>query len=408
MLYLWLILVTCLTKFALAGPALADDWSQWRGPNRNGVVTSSLRFGPQSKVTTQWTAEVGTGFSSVVVSGDKLVTLGNIDHQDVVSCLSLLTGEKLWSEQSPAPLDPNLFEGGPTSTPLITDQEVITVSRLGQVFCRRLTDGAIVWQYDITKELKYNVPTWGFSGSPLRYKDTILLNAGSHGICLNAKTGKLIWSSSNDVDAGYSSPILVSPESSESAGNENVLMLNAKAIYSVDAQSGEIRWEERWITRYGINAADPLLIDSSHLLVSSGYGKGTAMIQFSNDESKLAWRKRDIKTQMSPGIVTQGIAFAIDGDEGDSPNLVCFEPKTGDIRWIETEFGAGSMIATQEQLLILKENGKLVVCDLDSETYAPDSELSINSGKCWTPPVLVENKVISRNASGTVTCSLVQ
>ncbi|MBT5017197.1 MAG: alcohol dehydrogenase, partial [Planctomicrobium sp.] len=91
----------------LAVPRLfAEDWTQWRGPNRDGKIESKIHFTKSTQFKTEWTAEVGIGFSSMVVADVFLVTLGHADEQDKVTCLNALTGEKIWEQSYVAALDP--------------------------------------------------------------------------------------------------------------------------------------------------------------------------------------------------------------------------------------------------------------------------------------------------------------
>ncbi len=401
--WLWAVLTICSLGQPLLGEELVQDWKQWRGPHRNGMVESSLRFTAQSRIETSWEGNVGTGFSSPVVSASYLIAMGNIDDYDIVTALGAQSGEKLWEFKYASPLDPNLFEGGPTSTPAIHEERVVSLGRQGLVHCLDLKTGELLWKYDIVKSLKYNIPTWGFAGSPLIVDGHVFLNAGSHGVCLNLKDGELLWASSNDEEAGYSSPLQLLGEQSN-----KLLMMNAKSLNAVDAKDGDLLWAQRWITRYGINAADPLLVSDDSVLVSSGYGKGTGLVQFTSGEAELLWRTRAVRTQMSPGVLIEKAVYAIDGDEGDSPQLVCFSPMTGELYWSQEEFGTGTLVAANNQILVLGGSGELTVFEANTKEFQPILTKKLTSGKCWTPLVLVGNRIYSRNASGAVVCSVVQ
>lgn len=395
-----LVLPICVLFFSAT---LHAEWPQWRGPERNGIVQSAIRFTRSTKLEEKWRAHVGTGFSSIVVSDGRLVTMGNADDRDLVTCLDAATGEQLWQYRYDAPLDPNLFKGGPTATPAIADNRVFTISRQGRVLCLSLTNGKRLWEFDIAKELGYNIPSWGFAGSPLIHNDHLFLNAGSHGVCLQASRGTVFWKSSNEEDAGYSSPLFANIN-----GLAAILLLNAKSLNCVNASNGELLWSERWITRYGINAADPILLPEHRLLVSSGYGKGTGLVQYDQKSVELLLRNREVRTQMSPGVLVDGAVYAIDGDEGDAPRLVCFDPQNIALHWSLENFGAGSLMGVNDQILIFAEDGKLSVIESNHTEFSLVLQAQINSGQCWSPPILVGDSLYSRNSDGVVTCSAVQ
>jgi outer membrane protein assembly factor BamB len=90
-----------------AGGALAQDWPQWRGPNRDNKVVGFVA--PKSwpkELTKKWTAPVGKGEASPVLLGDKVFTFGRIDGNEVAICLDAATGKEVWKEKcnrSPLP-----------------------------------------------------------------------------------------------------------------------------------------------------------------------------------------------------------------------------------------------------------------------------------------------------------------
>ncbi len=390
---LLLVLATCLPVCA------QQDWPQWRGPNRDGHAppVASPAFTNSTVFRIAWTANVGTGFSSIVVSQGKVITVGNREENDTISCLKEDDGSLVWKQAYPAPLDPNLFEGGPTATPTIAGDRVYAISRRGDVHCLNLADGAIFWKRRIVEDHSINVPSWGFAGSPLVLADRLILNAGSHGVCLATKTGETLWHSDNTEDAGYTSPVPV-----RLGDTDLVLLESGKSLTSVDPNTGDALWTSPWVTRYGINAADPLVLGEGRVLVSSGYGKGTALVRFSAAESEQVWRVREFKNQMSPGVLIDGTVFGFDGDSGSEVRLVALDPETGEVRWSEVGFGAGSLIAVGRQLLILSETGELVAADVDRTGMRVLSRQQILSGKCWTPVAYACGAVYARNAAGDV------
>ncbi|MEW4490134.1 PQQ-binding-like beta-propeller repeat protein [Thalassoglobus sp. JC818] len=381
----------------------AGDWPQWRGPMRNGHSEEELPVGSELILPTVWETSVGTGMSSLVVSQNRLVTIGNVDDHDIVQCLDATTGDSLWQHRYPEPLDPNLFEGGPTSTPLIVDGTVYTISRQGKIFALGLESGLVQWEFDVLEELELNVPTWGFSGSPLQYGETVIFNVGSHGLALNRQSGEIVWQSNNDEDAGYTSPTIF-----ESGGKDYCLIVSGKTFNVVRPESGEVVASERWITRYGINAADPIVLDEEHILLSSGYGKGTALFQFDDEELSQLWRNRDLRIQMSPGVLVDGIVYGIDGDAGNESALVCLNPMTGDAYWKETIPGPASLLVAENAIGMLGESGLWTQFRNSKEGFESLGESEVNSTRCWTPPVLAHGRLYTRNANGRIVCSDVQ
>src|ERR1043165_8395297 len=91
---LWLGPSMFALLLALACAARADDWPQWRGPNRNGISRETGWQAQWSSPPTKlWQAGVGVGYSSEAVANGRLYTMGNVDETDYVYCLDANSGK---------------------------------------------------------------------------------------------------------------------------------------------------------------------------------------------------------------------------------------------------------------------------------------------------------------------------
>jgi outer membrane protein assembly factor BamB len=389
--------IACWAALACAPLAGAADWPCWRGPNHDSTA-EPLTVKADSSFEETWKAEVGTGFSSVVIVDQRAWTMGNVDDKDSVICLKVETGEHVWRHDYPAPLDPNLFEGGPTSTPTFFGGRLFTISRRGEVFCLDAESGQVHWQVDLPGALALDIPSWGFSGSPLVQGDNVVLNVGSSGVALNRATGQIAWSSDNSDEAGYSTPLRFVQD-----GRELLLIMSGKSANCVDPTTGDVVWKHRWVTRYGVNAADPHPFEG-HVFLSSGYGKGSALLKLTSADPEELWRSRDLRNQLSPGILSEGHVYAVDGDAGGECDLVCFSIETQKRAWSYPGLGAASLIRSGENLIVLSEKGELVIAPLSSTTFEPTLRQQVTDGRCWTMPALANGHVYVRNSAGVATC----
>jgi len=99
-----MIRVLPILSFALAACALAADWPQWRGPNRDGAavgVTLPQTWPKTLKET--WRVDVGEGLSSPVVVGNRIYIHARRQGDEAVSCLDLADGKTVWNGRYPAP-----------------------------------------------------------------------------------------------------------------------------------------------------------------------------------------------------------------------------------------------------------------------------------------------------------------
>lgn len=388
---------TLLASFATVAFqfAPADDWPVFRGMDRNGIATDES-FSSEGKITAVWKAEVGLGYSAPVVSGGKVVITGhNGADTDTVFCFDEKSGEELWTFSYPQPLADLYFQGGTTGTLTFDGDKLFHVAREGEVFCLSVKDGSVIWKKHLQDEFGYSKPTWGFTGAPFVMGERVFLTAGESGIALNKNNGAEIWKSKNE-EAGYSSPFPIK------RGETQYLIFTNKRFYvCVEAATGEAVWEYRWMTRYGVNAADPV-ISGDKIFISSGYGKGAVMVSWdgSSDPVKI-WQSRDLKTQMNAAVLIDGYLYGVDGNESvDGTGLKCLEFATGETQWIETSIGHGTVSAVGNQLVVLSESGTLQIGEASPSGFSPAVSEEVLPGRVWTVPVVANGRIYARNEGG--------
>lgn len=381
-----------------AGSASAEDWPCWRGPARSGISaeTGGLDLWPTDGPKVLWKAEVGIGFSSFAVAKGRVYTIGNANDADTVFCLDAEKGQVLWYHPYPSELGDKFFEGGPTSTPTVDGDRVYTIGRWGDLFCFSASDGKIVWSSNVAKETGMPIPAWGFGGSPLVLGDLLLLNIGEAGLALEKASGRIVWKSAA-AECGYSTPLPL-------PGDKGlVLFSNGKQFVAADARTGKESWRVKWVTTYGVNAADPL-VSTDTMFVSTGYGKGAALFRLGAGDPQVVWQSRVLRCQMNPGVLIGGHVYGVDNDSGQKTSLKCVELATGAEKWSVPLANVGSVTAAGDRLIVLSGDGELLVGPATPEGFKPAGRSKVLSGKCWTVPVLANGRILCRNAEGQVVC----
>lgn len=379
--------------------ARAEDWPQWRGPQRNGTSTETgwRDTWPAEGPPIAWKAKVGLGFSGFVVARDRAFTLGHADGQDTVWCFDAAAGKILWKHSYPAELGDKFFEGGTTGTPTVAGDRVFTLSRWGDLFCFEAATGKIVWQKNIQKETGTRVPDWGFTGAPLVHENLLVLNVGDAGLALDPATGKILWQSANK-SAGYSAPLPIRRD-----GQWLALLGNGGAYVAVHLRDGKEAWRIRWLTEYGINASDPI-VEGDRLFLSTGYGKGGGLFKLGAAEPEQLWKTKKLRTQMNAAVLFQGHLYGTDGDTTEKAALKCLDFATGDEKWTQPGFGSGAVILADGKLIALGGTGELLVAPATPDGFKPTARAQVLGGKCWTAPVLANGRVYCRNGRGDVVC----
>lgn len=392
-------LASFLFALSFALTADCDEWPRFRGPFLDGISreTSWSDFSDHDQPTMLWTQDVGAGISGVVTSESLLYTIGNVDDADVVRCIEAGNGKPAWSFSYPCPLDPNEFEGGPTSTPTVDGASLYTLSRLGQLHCFEKHTGKLRWTVNAAEDNDIRVPAWGFSGSPLVIGDTLLLNVGEAGLALNANTGKLLWKSA-DKDAGYSSMVPITQQSKSA-----IVFGSARSYVCVEIESGKELWRQRWLTTFGCNAADPIVSGDS-VFLSSGYNRGSALLKNTGDGLDIIWKNKELQNQLSTSILMDGFLYGIHGDVDTGTQLRCMELATGNVAWTANSFHPNAIAAAGNRLIIITSDGELVIAEASSQEFQTISQHKVIDGKCWTSPTLSDGRLYVRTVDGNLTC----
>jgi outer membrane protein assembly factor BamB len=380
--------------------AAAADWPQWRGPQVNGI---SQETGWQSKWSGNgpkvlWTAQAGLGFSSFVVAKGRVYTTGHADEKDTVFCFDAVTGKQQWKHTYPADLGDKYYEGGTSATPTVDGDRVYHLSRWGDTFCFDAASGKIIWQTNVQKDTGANIPDWGFAGAPLVHGNLLILNVGRSGCALDKITGTVVWKSDED-NAGYSTPLL----RKRSDGGVEVILGSGRSYLAVNPKDGTILWEHRWNTSYGVNASDPI-VSGDHVLISTGYNKGAALLKIDGSAPVQVWQNRSFRNQFTSSVLIDGHVYGIDNDENKSASLKCIDFMTGAVKWTDESVGFGSLMAADGKLIVLASKGELITANASPQKFDVISRASVLDGKSWSQPVLANGRIYVRNAPGKVVC----
>lgn len=389
--------LAALLALAPALPLRADDWPQWRGPNRDGLSAEKnwKRTWPAGGPTRLWERNVGISCSSLAVVGDRVYTIGNADDTDTVYALDAATGAIIWKHSYPCPLDPHQFEGGSGATPSVDGDRVYTVSRAGHLRCLNRADGKAVWIKHLEKDLGGKAPTWGYSGSALVLDQLVILDVGAPGgstVALDKQTGATVWRSGDD-GAGYAT---VAPFTH--GGRTLLACFNAFGLVIRDAAQGREIARHAWKTSYDVNSATPI-IDGDRIFISSGYNKGAALLRFTGSALQPVWENRKMRNHFNSSVLWQGHLYGF-----DESALACVAFATGEQKWKQDGLGKGSLMIADGQLIVLGERGDLVIAEATPAGFQESARAKVLKDRCWVVPVLAGGRIYVKNNVGQVAC----
>ncbi len=388
-------MLTLALPLALCGaladptPPARDDWPQWGGPTRSGV-SSETGWSSQGKPQPLWKVQLGIGYSSVAVKGQRVYTLGYDDELDldVVYCLDAATGAEIWTHAYPAKIWDLYHGGGTLTTPALDGAHVYVSEREGGLLCLKAESGEVVWSKQAAQEFGVTPPQWGFSGSPVVLGERVILNYGKV-FAFDKHTGKPVWQSKKDYGDAYSTPI------DFRLGQKPALAVFAgTGLVVLASEDGAELAFTPWETQYKVNAMTPVVLDQ-RVFISSGYDRGCALIDFSGASPKVAWENKGMRNQMSGSVPWQGHLYGF-----DDKVLKCIDLE-GQELWRERGLGQGALSIADGRLLVLSEDGELIVAEASSAAYRELARTKVfDGGICWTVPVLSAGVVYARNHAG--------
>ena len=386
--------ILLLLDVAGAPGAAAEDWPKWRGPNGDGVSTESgwqSRF-PAGGPRVLWQRDVGFGYAAVAVSSGRLYTAGWSAGEEHIYCLNEGDGKPIWDKSYPAKRHNCMHEGGPAATPEVDGDRVYSVGKEGVLVCLDADDGKPRWDRRLPGEFGVSIPQWGFAGSPVVLGDALLVDVGRI-IALDKMTGEKIWRT-DDYGPAYSTPTPF-----KHRGRQLIAAFPAYGLVVLDATTGRELASHAWETSYKVNAATPIVV-GDRIFITSGYGKGAALLRFDGRRLTVIWENIEMRSKMSTPVLIAGHLYGF-----DDKRLKCLDFATGERKWVQAGLGLGCLMAADGKLIILSEDGKLAIADASPSAYTQISGAQIlDASDCWTMPVLASGRIYCRSSKGQLVC----
>ncbi|NNE01131.1 MAG: PQQ-like beta-propeller repeat protein [Pirellulaceae bacterium] len=370
------------------------------GPNLDGISTQSdwSTQWPDDQLPIAWSQEIGIGFSSVSIVDDRLYTMGNVDTAESVYCFDATTGEPVWKHSYACELVAVLYEGGPGSTPTVDGDSVYAVGKEGQLMCLAAADGKLRWQKNLQDDLGVPLHEWGFNASPLILDDQVIVAVGRL-VSYDKATGEKRWQSEPHT-AGYGC-VRAFPHD----GRRLLATLDSDGLRISDASDGtEVAFTD-WKSPFRTNATTPIIHDDT-FFISTGYQIGCGLFRLADDELQEIYVNREMRNHFNNSILHKGLLYGFDGNSnlGRVVHLKCMDHKTGEVLWKHRGLGCGSLMIADDKLIVLSDDGRLLVAPASSDGFEPLAEAQILEGRCWTVPVLHNRRVYARNAAGKLVC----
>jgi len=385
--------LTLLISTAVTQPSgQGVDWFQWRGPNRDGksLETGLLKTWPAQGPTQLWrTSGAGIGFSSFAASGGRLYTLGDRGDREYVIAFDANSGKLAWQSPIGASFSNNQGDG-PRGTPTIDGDRLYALGGNGDFVCLDAKTGKAVWTKNVLREFGGRNISWGLSESPLVVTDRVLVQAGGPNagiVALNKMTGAPIWRSHSD-EAGYSSAVLATV-----GGTQQAVFFTAERALGVSVRDGRELWSYDKVANRTANIATPI-VSGNRVFMSSDYGTGAALLELSPSGAREVYFTRDMRNHHSTSVLVGDYVYGF-----SSSILTAMRLADGTVAWRDRSVGKGSLIYADDRLYLFSDNGVVGLAEPTPTGYREHGRFRIQTGASptWSHPIITGGKLILRD-----------
>jgi len=391
------IAVVGFLVLAMTTNVFAQDWPQWRGANRDGKVTGfDVPKTWPAELTPTWKITVGVGDASPVIAGDKLYSFARLDSNEVITCLDVKTGQKIWVNLFPALAitgPASSQHSGPRSTPVVGEGKVVTLGVGGVLSCLNASTGDLEWR---NEEFIDELPAFFTSLSPMIYKGMCIVHLGGKEIgaiiAFDLKTGKQKWQTTSDGPS-YASLAMMTVN-----GKNQLVDLTSKNLVGFDPENGKQLWsypvpvENRFY-----NSASPV-IDGQNVIIT-GQGQGTKAIKIQKQEEEFVvselWKNAELGTKWNTPVLKDGFIYGL----SDGKKLFCMNASTGKTEWIDAKLhnDFGTIVDAGSVIIALPQTSNLVVFKPDQKAYTEVATIKVADTPTYSYPLLTGNMLFVKD-----------
>lgn len=404
------VMVGCVMLLG-ASSGWAQDWPQWRGPNRDAKATgfNAPKTWPK-QLTQKWKVMVGEGVATPALVGGKLYVFTREGMNEVIRCLDAATGKELWQDKYAAPAVTGAARSfpGPRSSPTVADGKVVTLGVGGTLSCLDAATGKVTWRKDAKAW-----PRFFTASSPIVVNGLCIAEVGGQGnggvVAYDLASGAEKWKWAGDSPA-YASPVLLT------LGSDQVIVAEAdKTIVGLGSADGKVLWQTPYAVQgRGYNASTPLV--DGQTLIYSGSGRGTKAVKLEKQGNSLTgkelWSNAEKSVQFNTPVLKDGLLYGItQGNE-----LFCLNTQTGKTAWTAPTAapaagggqtggrggrmgggGYGSIVDAGSVLIALTPSSQLIVFQPSDKAYTELARIKVADTPTYAYPIFSGNRVFIKD-----------
>jgi outer membrane protein assembly factor BamB len=396
----WLALAAAALGIGtLTPPVAGQDWTGWRGAERDGAsVGFELPDPLPGKLQLAWQVDVGLGHASPLLVGDRLFVWARQGDQEVLSARRLADGSVVWSQQYPAPYKVNPVAAGhgpgPKATPIVHQGKVFTLGISGILSGWDAAGGRRLWQHDFADRFAATSPLYGAANSPLALGSRCVAYVGGHDrgalVAVGAADGALSWVWDGD-GPGYTSAV--------AAGREGDLLITQSqaACVGIAASNGQLRWRIPYKTDYDQNSVTPVVVGQR--VIFSGINRGLQCYRLDGPQPQLVWENSEVSCYMSTPVVLgeRLVAFS----HRKKGQLAVIHLADGKTQWLGDgrQGDNAALVRTGDRVWMLATTGRLSAWKAQAAGLVRLAEYEVASTPTWAHPLLTREGVVIKDES---------
>ncbi|MCH7556475.1 MAG: PQQ-like beta-propeller repeat protein [Planctomycetes bacterium] len=391
------LMVVCVLLVS-ASVVFAQDWPQWRGPNRDGKVsrfTAPLKW--PKELTQEWKTTVGLGNATPALVGEKLYVFTRQGDEEVTLCLNASNGKELWKDKYAAQAVTGAARRhpGPRSSPAVADGKVVVLGVGGVLSCLDAATGKLVWRKDPFPKV---VPRFFTAMSPIIVDGMAIAHLGGQGngaiIAYDLATGSEKWRWGEE-GPDYGSPALLT-----AAGTRQIVTPTEKSIVGIGVADGKLLWQLPFAPpRRAYNAATPIVDGQTVIYTGAGRGAKAVKIEKQGDgfAAKELWSNPELAPQFNTPVLRDGLLFGLT----DRSNLYCINAQTGQTAWTDASprgsRGFAAIVSAGSCLVVLANDSELIVYKPSDKEYSEIARYKVADTPTYAHPIISGNRVFVKD-----------
>jgi outer membrane protein assembly factor BamB len=378
----------------------AQDWPQWRGPNRDGAVAAFREPSAwPERLKQHWRVEVGLGYATPLVVGQRLYLFTRQGEEEVMTALDATSGKVIWRTSYPAPFQmssaTSRHGSGPKSTPTHANGRLFSLGMTNIVTAFDAATGKQLWQKPATKAQ----PAFHTAMSPIVDGNLMIVHVGGPGdaalTAFDVATGAVRWTWTGDSPA-YGSPIVA-----DLAGTRQVVTFTHQNLVGVAVATGELLWRRPFKTPSDTTSQTPLVFGDT--IIQTGRDNGVTAFRVSAREGGHAvqdlWQTREVSLHMTNGVVAAGVLYGL--SHLNAGQYFALDLATGKVLWKSEPRQAenAAMVRAGDTIFALEEDGEMVVMKATRDTMNVVRRYEVADSQTWAQPAISGNRIYVKDVS---------